>query len=163
MGDIGTFLPGYGLAGRARLYEIVRCALFWACVLLAAYWAADRTPPLVVRGQVGAISVERGSVAQIELSVQRNVRRNCSVSYHRHLYDADGFRFDLPGSPSGMNAEAIAALERSHPGRLLLLVPIPRKAAPGPVRLVTSMQFVCNPLHYLWPIPMLVEVPLQIH
>lgn len=153
-------LPGQGLEGRARLYEIVRCTTFWICVVIAADWAADRQPPLQVLA-LRPIRAAPGATAQFELMVARDLRRGCAVRFHRYLYDGEGFRFDL-GGPAAMNAQALAALEREHPGQLLLSVPVPQRATPGAARFVTSLDYVCNPLHHLWPIPLLLEVPFTI-
>jgi hypothetical protein len=154
------FLPGYGLTGRARWLEIVRCATFWLCLLLAVYWAAQRQPPLAVLAQQAA-PVAPGHIAQVQLRVRRDLARGCAVSYHQRLYDAAGYRFEF-GSGESLNAEGIAALERATPGQLVLRIPIPQRAASGPARLVTSLHYVCNPLHLLWPIPLQLDVPIDI-
>jgi hypothetical protein len=138
---------------------VLRCTTFWLCVLVAAYWAADRAPPLLVVS-THAPPVARGSTALIEASVKRELR-GCSVSYSRSLTDAAGYRFEL-GS-GAMNAQSIAALERDHPGKLLLGARVPERAAAGPAHFAVSLEYVCNPLQYLWPIPVRLLVPLDIH
>lgn len=153
-------LPGHGLQGRARLYEMLRCGIFWVAVLVTAYWAADRAPPMQVNS-IKTTAAVHGGEAQVEMGVSRDTGRECSVTYHQFLVDADGYRFELPGTRY-MSAAAIAAMERAHPGRIVVNVPVPQRAAPGRGRMGASLEYVCNPLQLFWPIPVELEVPIDI-
>jgi hypothetical protein len=125
-----------------------------------AAWALDRHPPFDVLSSNPA-SVRRGEAVMLTAQTRRDVHRHCSATFARYLYLSNGHRIDLEGDQS-ISADQIEDLERRAPGRLLVVAVVPSWAPPGPAMLVTNLQYTCNPLHRLWPIPVTTTIPFEV-
>lgn len=123
-------------------------------------WALDRSPPFRLVSTAHAVAVPGQSVV-LQMTVRRNVARECSVVWSRWVFDGRGVRIDLEGQQQ-MGATGIAELEKRNAGRLTISVPIPSSAFPGPAELVYDLDYVCNPLHRWWPINVVMRVPFEI-
>ncbi len=139
-------------------------AVAWVLIALSAavviYWAFDRSPPFVMLDYT-AFNGRRGETVLVAANVDRNLERNCSVTFSRYLFDAKGVRSDLSGIQY-MTASALAQMERDNPSKLLLSVKLPDNVQPGPAKLVTSLEYVCNPIQRIWPLDVLMEMNLVV-
>ena len=122
-------------------------------------WAFDRDPPFAVVGPVMAFNAAPGETAFFNADVRRDLDRECSVIFSRHMIDGAGVRHDFAKDPRVMTSDGIRAMDLLMAGRLRLAVEIPRGANPGPAVYTTELQYSCNPLHRIWPID--VTMPLR--
>lgn len=123
-------------------------------------WAADRTAPFEVYS-VAASSALPGARLDIAASVRRDLARECDATFTRWLYDSRGYRYDMEGSQE-ISADGIEKLDRRAPGELKMSVALPPTMAPGPAMLHAEMLYRCNPLHFLWPIPVTTDIPFEV-
>lgn len=145
----------------ARALEGLRCACFWGAVAVAAWWAVDRAPPLRVLS-IAPAAAQRGHLVEITAQVERQLHRRCSVRITRYLHDAHGFRYELERGIS-LNARDLEVLERRlNPGYARVTALLPVSMSPGPAKLVSSLSYVCNPLHEVWPIRVVMVIPVAV-
>lgn len=123
-------------------------------------WAIDRRAPFELTSTEPAIG-RGGEVVDLRAYVQRDLSRECHATYTRFLYDGAGFRHDL-GGPNYINAAGVADLERRTPGELRIAVRLPTGLAPGRAALVTTLDYSCNPLHRIWPVHVVMEIPFEV-
>jgi hypothetical protein len=123
-------------------------------------WALDRDPPFEILSVEPAM-VLPGNAVQLTATVRRDLDRNCSVTYTRHLYDGANYRHDLEGSQS-LSGEAIRAMNIRSPNMLHVALRVPDNAAAGTAALVTALDYECNPLHSAWPIHVVTEMQFTI-
>lgn len=142
---------------RLLVVPVIIIVLFW---IELAIWALDRHPPFEILN-VEPATVEPGQAVYLKAQVRRDVDRNCSVQYTRHIYDGANFRHDLEGVQR-MNSEAIRTMDARAPGQLNLTIRVPSNAAPGNASLVTALDYECNPLHAMWPIHVVSEMRFTI-
>jgi hypothetical protein len=141
-------------------------SVMFAWLLIAAvagvllFWAFDRSPPFELKDYT-VFNGRRGETLLVSATVHRAVDRSCSVTFSRYLFDAKGVRTDLSGIQY-MTASALEQMNRVNPDRLLLNVKVPDSVQPGPAKLVTSLEYVCNPIQRLWPIDVLLEMNLVV-
>lgn len=124
-------------------------------------WALDRRAPFEM------VSYEprptrAGEAAIFRAVVKRDVSRSCSSSYSRLFYDSTGSRFDVTTGEQIMSADALSDLARRSPAAMVLSVVIPPAAAPGPGALVTVVNYVCNPLHQIFPVTVLLVMDVEV-
>lgn len=138
----------------------------WMMILISAgqiaWWAADRTPPFEMikyRPMVG----QPGGLVIIEAEVKRDVARGCSVVGNRTMYDSKGTLFPLSDNKT-VSAKALAVLQTIMPDRTAIAINIPIEAAPGKAKIVTTLNYTCNPVQRLfdWPIEALMINDLTI-
>lgn len=142
-----------------------RLMLVWLSILTVsagqiAVWALDRTPPFAMLSYY-APPTQRGTVLHLTGEVMRDVERGCGVIFSRHLIDAQGYRIDLTTSQR-MSAAALTDMDRVMPQKLFLAVHIPAYTSPGRARLATVLQYECNPLHRIWPIPVEMTIDFEV-
>lgn len=145
---------------RAAVSRWIFCALFWVCVCVVGMWMADDDPPFRLISYE-PVTAKRGQFAAIRAKVHRDLERNCSVKFARYLFDAKGYRYDLPPAQE-MTTAGIRMLGMVHPGELRITIPIPADMTPGTARFVTDLSYVCTPFHVLQPIPVLMEVRIEV-
>ena len=128
----------------------------WMMILISAgqiaWWAADRVAPLQMikyRPMVG----QPGGMVIIEADVKRDLSRGCSVVGNRTMYDAKGTLFTISDNKT-VSAKALEVLDSLMPGKTAIAITIPLEAAPGKAKIVTTLNYTCNPLQRLldWPI-----------
>jgi hypothetical protein len=130
------------------------------CLGQIAAWSLDRDPPIRLIGYSVERPVHPGGPLRITLAVQRDLSRQCDVTISRHLVDGRGFRYYLP--QIAMDASAIEALERSSKDENRILLQMPDDAAPGRAQYVSALSYACNPVHRLWPVPFVYEIPFDL-
>ena len=124
----------------------------------AGVWLTDRSPPFAVIGPVVMKNAKPGEMAFFTAPVRRDLDRNCSVQFSRHLIDGRGIRFDLTKEPGMMTAAGLRAMDAAMGGYLRLAVDVPEAAAPGPAIFATDLSYACNPIHRAWPIEVSLEI-----
>lgn len=125
--------------------------LFFIALAQLMMWSFDRSPPFVVLAY-DAPPTHRGGVAVIKASVKRDLDRKCSVTYSRMFLDSKGASSDLTDGMRMMGATALDELNRRSPDGLTLKVHIPDTAETGKALVITALEYVCNPLHQIYPI-----------
>jgi hypothetical protein len=128
-------------------------------LLIVIGYAADRRIPFRMLGSDYAEG-HRGGTVVLRSHVWRDMGRTCSAEFARYVFDSAGSRFDL-GSSIATDA-MIRGMESKSPGRLIVAIEIPLQAAPGPARMLTSLQYRCNKVHAIWPIEATTELPFTV-
>lgn len=113
------------------------------CLAQVVWWVFDTTPPFSVLSYTSTPTRAGGST-RIEAIVKRDLGRDCSVIFSRHLFDASGVRFDITGQQM-MSASALKTLNEISPDKLRLNIAVPAIAAPGRALVTTVLEYRCNP------------------
>jgi hypothetical protein len=137
--------------------------LFTPFLAVVLFWMLDRTPPFQ---QVGPAKIENiprpGGAVVLSMPVRRQLSRDCSVHFYRHLFDGGGHRIDNVGegflTADGLRVQA----SRMGPDWMRLTVPIPAEAQPGSALLVSQLEYSCNPVHSIWPIQVNLLMPFKL-
>lgn len=124
-------------------------------------WGLDRRVPFEMVGYTVNPALA-GDTVIVRAQVRRDLARRCSVTYSRVFFDSAGSRFDLTTGAQMMNADALDDLNRRTPDSLVISVTVPPKAAPGKGALVTALDYVCNPVHQMYPVPMLLTMDVEV-
>lgn len=143
-----------------------RLMWFWMLILVVSlgqlvWWAMDRSPPFrLVSHQVN--SPHAGGVLSVRAKVQRDLDRECSVTFSRYLFDKVGARHEASG-PQMMTPKALRNMDALAPGELNLQAPIPINFPPGPASMTTVLEYRCNPLQDVSsPIPVEMNIPFEV-
>ena len=152
----------------SELTSRLRHSAWMPCVVLALFvvqigiWAFDRAPPfrLINKNSIEAIG-HPGEMVNISAEVDRDTGRGCSVSFSRYVYSANGTRYDLEGLQR-ITAVGLKKLEARSPNHLLLAVDLPTTFPIGKAALAVNLEYVCNPLHHIWPISVYIELPFEV-
>ena len=124
-------------------------------------WGLDRRVPFVMTSY-SANPTMPGDVVIVRAVVERDLNRRCSVMYSRMFFDSAGSRYDITSGAQMMNADALADLNRRNPNGLVLSVTLPEQATQGKGALVTVLDYACNPVHQLFPVPMLLTMDVDV-
>lgn len=141
-------------------YIIVSWAILFLTGAVGVMWAVDRTPPFVVKSYQ-VFNAKAGETAFVNAVVDREVERTCNVTFNRYLIDSQRIRHDLGGSQY-MTAAALQQMEKEMPDSLRLAVKVPQDMPIGRAKLVTALEYRCNPLHMFWPMDVLLEMNLEV-
>lgn len=123
--------------------NILSLIIVLACALQVLWWVFDTSPPFELVSYT-ATAAQPGGVTRIEAVVKRDLARDCSVTFSRHMFDATGVRFDLSGQQM-MSASALKTLNEISPDKLRLNIAVPAIAAPGRALVTTVLEYRCNP------------------
>ena len=140
------------------LYRIATCftvfgtAMFFLAAGQVIVWAMDRTPPFVVIDHSAKAALQ-GETATVTARVRRALTRSCSLTYSRTFIDSKGSVYDLSEGVRLLTAQALVELDKRSPDQITFKVTVPKTAAPGPGSVFTAMEYTCNPIHQLYPIP----------
>lgn len=129
-------------------------------VIIVISWLFDRTPPFELLNYT-AIPARAGQVLHVDGPVRRDVDRMCSVEFSRAIYSADGTRI-FDGKKSTMNSKALSLMDKQMAGRFKVDYDIPPTAKPGPITVVTNLDYECNPSHQIWPIEVVVVIKSEV-
>lgn len=148
------------MAGVIHALNVVAVRLMWmplAVVLISAallvYWATDDDPPVRYVGNP-IVQVLDDYVVMLQFDVER--RRECDARSSRWISDSDGFRWYLDDRE--LSADGVRRLQTEIPGRVRLLLPLPRGARRGAMAYSVRMRYYCDPLG-LFPIRVEFSVP----
>jgi hypothetical protein len=147
---------------RVITYMVVLGALL--CILAfgqLAWWAADRDAPFVML-DYNEVSARAGESTVIKAVVKRDLSRRCSVLFSRSFIDSKGTRFELTDGSQSMNSASLTALNQRTPDQLNIGVRVPVDAAPGVGTVMTTLDYECNPIHQIYPIPMVLNMNLEV-
>jgi len=117
--------------------------ILFVCLGQVVWWVFDTTPPFHLLGYT-ATPARPGESTLIEANVKRDLSRDCSVVFSRHMFDATGIRFDLTGQQM-MSASALKTLNEISPDKLRMNIAVPSIAAPGRALVTTVLEYRCNP------------------
>lgn len=120
------------------------------------YWATDKAPPVIYRGNP-VVEVLDSDVIRLQFDVERV--RACDSRWSRWISDQDGFKWYLEDREA--SSEMIRALELDTPGRVRLVLPLPRGARRGQMAYNLRMRYTCDPLG-LFTIPVTYSVPFYV-
>ena len=131
------------------------------CAVPVLYWALDRSPPFeLISAQTN--SPRPGEIMYVDARVRRDIHRECTAEFSRYLFDRNGSRHEAQG-PQLMTAQAIREMDAANPGVLRVQMQIPFGFPPGPAKMVTVLQYRCNPLQDLFrPINVQMSIPLEV-
>lgn len=127
------------------IFRITTFAAVAAAGATLGFWVTDRDPPtIVIRSEVLGKPVRPGDDLRIKYTVHRF--RSCETVIDRTLLDADSVRIILDdlaftSSPGPLGEDTYVAT-----------VALPRNFAAGLGQYRVVTQYVCNPLHRIWPI-----------
>ncbi len=124
------------------------------------WWVFDRAPPFRVLSVEPSV-VKAGQMLTLNADVYRDNARRCDSTLSRYILDAKGFRHDI-GPTSFFPAESIDLLERRSPGRLMVRLDSPASLPVGKSELVSSLLYVCNPIHRIYPIVVVTSLPFEV-
>ena len=116
------------------------------------WWAADRTPPIdVIRYGLIPKKVAPGATIYRDIEIIR--LRHCETDPDTIMIDGARVRwnFEEPAITSP------GQLGHDHYRRPVV---IPLQASPGQAQMRTTVTYICNPLHRIWPIK-LIQKPLE--
>jgi hypothetical protein len=125
---------------------------------------------LVGAGSVASIRVlshqvnspHAGGVLTVRAKVQRDLERDCYVTFSRYLFDRNGTRHENTG-PQVMTAQAIRNMDAMAPDELNVQMLVPANFPPGPGSMTTVLEYRCNPLqHVVRPIPVEMNIPFEV-
>ncbi len=138
-------------------FEWLSIAILIALAVQVAVWFADRRPPFSWTTYTST-STKPGNFVWFVAQVNRELDRECSVIFSRHLIDPDNNRHDLI-SGQYMSAHDLRKMDSMMPGELRLKMIVPDGMSAGLAHLFTTLQYSCNPVHRtIWPIEMTMEL-----
>lgn len=132
--------------------RIVLFVLLIASVVLG-YWAFDRRVPVEVTGRVVVPPTKVGGSIVIASEITRH--RVCFTRIERVLLDALRRRFVFEPQES-------VAMGAAGPDDFRSVMPVPKDAEPGGATVRFAISWQCNPLHVLWPITRVIEMPIYL-
>lgn len=113
------------------------------CAAQVGWWMFDRAPPFEMVSY-SSTNARAGEPIFIDATVKRDLSRECSTVFSRHMFDSRGVRFDLSGQQM-MSVSALRTLNQISPDKLRLNVMVPPIAATGRAMLTTVLEYRCNP------------------
>ena len=135
-------------------------AVFAIAAAQIAVWSIDRDPTFKITSVEPQFGIA-GAPVVLTAGVQRDISRRCDANLTRYLVDNTGARWEIDG-PVHLSYWAILSAQKRSPGHITVALNIPSDAAPGPATLISSVENHCNPLHRLWPIESMTEIPFTI-
>lgn len=145
------------------LYElrwVPRLVLVGVLIWIGAM-AFDREPPFKLLSY-WTNQPKPGGTLVVRAKVQRDLDRECSVTFSRYLFDRFGARHENTG-PQVMTAKAIRNMDAMAPGELNVQMLVPANFPPGPASMTTVLEYRCNPLQDVArPIPVEMNIPFEV-
>lgn len=152
-----TYMSMTSWLARAALIPL---ALLAASAAQVVWWTFDRTAPFGVL-QVDPATVLPGGTLVLSANVHRDTARKCDATMSRWILDARGYRHDIGGTTSFPSA-SIDLLEQRMPGKLMVRIETPTALPEGRSELVTTLTYVCNPVHRVYPIVVVTSMPFNV-
>lgn len=136
-------------------------AILVLCLLQVAWWLVDRVPPFRLI-EATTNTPRPGEMLIVEARVHRDLKRDCSVTFSRYLFDSAGFRHESIG-PQLMTPYALRTMDAMAPGQLNIRMQIPEGFPPGRGTVNTVLEYRCNPLQDLVrPIQVEMNIPFEV-
>jgi hypothetical protein len=127
-----------------------------------AQWGTDNVAPFELLATTTVVPGPPGGEVLFESAVRRDLHRECSVRYSRHIVDSRGFRHDFEMEPRYLSADGLRRMDKDMGQRLKIVVNIPKAAAVGPAIYAAELNYVCNPLHTLFPLRVTMAMPFDV-
>lgn len=132
-------------------------------VLTLTWWSVvDSSPPFYVKEYTQPAAVHAGGTVVFMLPVYRDVARNCSVKWTRHLIDSNSIRYDID-KDRFMSAESLRTMNKMMGQMLKISVDVPQEVSVGRTVLVTNLHYACNPWQKLFPIEVTLYFPFEVN
>ena len=141
-----------------RIVIVAQLTIF-AALIVVMVQALDREPPFHLLS-VEPAAAKPGETVRLRMAVTRDITRPCSASFSRYVVDSEATRYFLDASQA--SRKLIEAIELRTPGRLDVAFKVPDASAIGPATLITSLEYTCNKVHYLWPIEVTMTAPFEV-
>lgn len=139
------------LVNRFTGLSVLIAVFTWGFMAAMAFaWAFDDKPPFKMLDYT-ITSAPQGGTMLVFANVKRDLTRHCDATYSRRMVDSRKVIFTLEPDTT-MSASAIGGMDLDDPDKLRFAVRVPYGVAPGPVEILTPLQYVCNPWHALRPI-----------
>lgn len=145
----------------ATVLVVCGSSMFLIVLGQIAMWTREREPPFELQSYT-AEPTQRGEVAVIYAKVHRDLSRMCSTTYSRTFIDSSNVPWDLTEGVRLMTANALYELDRRSPNSLTIKVRIPAGASVGKGSVMTVLEYVCNPVHQLYPIPLVLITNVEV-
>lgn len=121
---------------------------------LLALWVGDRNPATdSLLAEARPPDVEPGGLLHVAYEFRRY--RLCPRDTQRIIFDGKTVRFDL-GTQSRPLSGPVGKDAYVQP------IQVPETASPGPARYRVIILDYCNPLHRIWPLKKVIDVPFTI-
>jgi hypothetical protein len=140
---------------------ILACATWALFAAVICWWAFDRRAPFDIIQYVEPPPAKPGQLLRFNFPVRRQLERECSVRFTRHIIDSSGVRSDYEANHF-MNADSLRAMDRVMGPYVRNVITLPSSLAEGRAVLVTNVQYQCNPLHAWWPIRVTLYYPFEV-
>lgn len=124
-------------------------------------WALERDAPFTVVRYIEPAPVVAGAHVTFEMPVTRQLERDCTARWSRHIIDAAGIRHEYEGVHLA-TAKTLRDIERLQGPWIRTTLAIPPGIAPGRAVLASEVEYECNPIHALWPIRMSLFFPFEV-
>ncbi|MFI5411279.1 hypothetical protein [Kaistia sp. UC242_56] len=125
-----------------------------AGTVVLGVWAGDRNPATdSLLAEARPPDVEPGGLLHVAYEFRRY--RLCTRDTQRIIFDGKTVRFDL-GTQSRPLSGPVGTDAYVQPIR------VPETASPGPARYRVIILDYCNPLHRIWPLRKVIDVPFRI-
>ncbi|SHF03487.1 hypothetical protein SAMN02745157_1484 [Kaistia soli DSM 19436] len=137
-----------------RTTRIVLIFAFGVIAAMLGVWAGDRNPATEsLLAEARPPDVLPGG--QLHIAYEFRRYRLCPRETQRTIFDGQNIRFDL-GTQMRALSGPVGADSYVQP------ITVPPAAAPGPARYRVMIYDYCNPLHRLWPLSKVIEIPFTI-
>jgi hypothetical protein len=141
--------PSRCLTPMLRRYVWVPLVALAVMLSLNVWWLVNRTDPLVVLDP-GPIPAGRpGETVRFDAKVVRDFTPPCAIFSQRIVVSSGGYRFNIDHTE--IDGMTIYELTKDAPDRLRTTLTIPQGILPGRARLITSLEYHCNPIDVLFP------------
>jgi hypothetical protein len=132
------------------------------CYLIGhlAYWASDTYVPFRTKGPATQTVATPGKKVKIEVPIERDITKKCSVLFSRYMYDSQGTYHDLMATRF-QSYNGILKLHQINPNTVKFSFQVPEDASEGPATVVTQLAYMCNPLQAVWPMDY--DMVIKIH
>ena len=137
-----TFL---GIPRRLVCHVSAACIAF-GLIAPVTYWTLDRQVPIVIQ-DTSVFPPDAAPGDTIKITWTATELKGCSGTIYRRFIDSTGTIFEISPVPSiyrGLLVGGVKTFSRE--------VRIPFGMAPGPAIYTGFREYICNPIHYLWPI-----------
>lgn len=127
---------------------------------LFIYWALDRAPPFIQHHLDPIAPVHAGEEVTISADVERQHERHCAADVTRELLDANGVLHTPFVEKALLSATSIKEQDVRERNKLRRAFHLPDTLPSGPTTILTHLAYRCagNPLHSLWPGPILIDL-----
>lgn len=157
---VDWYPPSKCITPALRRWVIVPWLVLAFLFATIAYWVADRPEPILVVKQATIPKVRAGEAVYLKAEVIRDITSDCALTAVRTVVSDTGFRFPIDSYFYSFGLLRI--IYADNPGVLRVSITVPPETPVGKARLITSLEYHCNPLDKLWPIIATTELHFEV-